>query len=68
LNSGALRGTASPQNEYGGYWLAEVGVDYLLTDIFLLVQNTNMSVRSQRLRKNTMVIKPLYMFNNILSL
>ncbi len=36
MNSGANHGYVVPEYEFGGYWLAEVGVDYLLTDVWFV--------------------------------
>ncbi|QOL20274.1 outer membrane protein [Candidatus Bodocaedibacter vickermanii] len=36
MDSGADSGRVVPESEFGGYWLAEVGVDYLLTDVWFI--------------------------------
>ncbi|MDP3935986.1 MAG: hypothetical protein Q8Q56_03260 [Alphaproteobacteria bacterium] len=36
VDSGANQGQIVLESEFGGYWLAEVGVDYLLTDVWFI--------------------------------
>jgi opacity protein-like surface antigen len=36
MNSGAGYALIIPESEFGGYWLAEVGIDYLLTDVWFV--------------------------------
>lgn len=36
MDSGANHGSVVPESEFGGYWLAEVGFDYLLTSMWFV--------------------------------
>ena len=36
MDSGVIFVEILPESEFGGYWLAEVGVDYLLTDVWFI--------------------------------